>query len=172
MSAANRAQSVRPTRLYASLRLSLSVSGASGPPTSAFLINGRAVRSICSPSLGIGGVLSTVLFVRDGSACGALCTALHTARSLPPAVTTSRSIEITSEEDFQPERKFVAGPPSVCRQVSRIERDVGSSNCGQSTPSTWVPRWIAVPTTPYIALVPFTLLKKGSSRKPANTRKR
>src|SRR5439155_24600991 len=94
------------------------------------------------------------------------------ASRFPPFVTTSRSTEITKDEDFQPARKFVAGPPLVCRQVSRIERDVDSSNCGHPALSRLVPCWRAEPATPYIALVPLTLLKKASSRKPANSRNR
>src|SRR5262249_2407520 len=107
MSAENLAQSLRATRLYASLRWLLSLTGARGPPTRAVLINGRAVRSICSPRVGMAGVLPTLPFVGDGPRSGTLWTAPHTARSLPPAVTTSRSMEITREDDFQPARKFV-----------------------------------------------------------------
>src|ERR1017187_8733803 len=110
MSDENFAQPFRATRLYASFRWSLSLSGASGPPTRAVLINGGAVRSLCSPSLGIGGVLSAALFTWDGAACGPLCTAPHTARRSPPRAPTSRSTEITIEDDFQPARKCVAGP--------------------------------------------------------------
>src|SRR5580693_7689038 len=139
MSVENCAQPSLATRLYASLRWSLSLSGASGPPTREFLINGRAVRSIASPSTGIDGVLPAVASTCGGSVCGALWTTPHTARKSPPFLTTSRSMDSTIDEDFHPARKFRAGPPSVCRQVSRIERDVDLSYCGQPAPSTRVP---------------------------------
>src|SRR5258708_26372795 len=130
---------LRATRLYASLRRLLTVSAASGPPTRAFFISGRAVRSICLPSVGIAENLpplpgSCALFAR-----GTLWTDPHTASSFPPVATKSKSIETTSDDDFHPARKLVAGPPSVCRQVSSIIRDAVSSNCGQPALSVVVP---------------------------------
>src|SRR5260370_39844690 len=92
---------LRATRLYASLRRLLTVSAASGPPTRAFFISGRAARSICLPSVGIAENLpplpgSCALFAR-----GTLWTDPQTASRDPKGAPISRRIDSTCYAVFR-----------------------------------------------------------------------
>src|SRR5258708_34000575 len=170
MSATTCGRSWTDARLYASLRALLTSPAASGP-IRPFLIKGRPTRSICVPSIGRGGIPEVL---RRSPFClvRGLWTPAHTASTLPPVATTSRSIEITRDEHFQPARKFVAGPPSVCSQRSRIVRTIASLKPGHPAASKAAPPLSAADAASKADLVPFTLLKNGSLRSPAKARNR
>jgi hypothetical protein len=134
--------------LYSSFSLSL-IAAVASVPSSALPVSGRPTRSSCPNSEDVVAQMPS---------------------SGPCLATRSMAIDTTSDAGVHPSRKSLAAPPSVCRHSDRIASVVFASKVGQPAASVAAALRTAAAASWYAARVPFTLLKNGSSRLPANTR--